>query len=127
MQSTQKKIWGLVFAVGFSFGLPTLVRGQGLVNDQAAARVVLEGKTDKKSTDARSVAERSAKNSSKVDSDSAERLNLLEGALREQGAQLERLQKLVQEQQQKIQLLTSELSTSKDAPKYSENAIASPA
>jgi hypothetical protein len=120
MQSNPEKILGLLFVVGLTLSLSAFAQGQKLVGDPAPA--LSEAKHDKDGSATRSIIAKSGKDSAKSESDSTGRLNALEEALREQGAQLERLQKLVQEQQQTIRLLASEISPRGEANKYSENA-----
>jgi len=127
MQSILKKILGVVFIAASGLYLPTLVRSQEVVSNRAAARAAREGPPEKKNPAGSSIAETPATPNTKGEPDSTERLNALEEALREQGAQIERLQKLVQEQQQRIQLLAGEPVPPRAAAGLSENTSASSA
>ena len=116
MQSILKKVLGGFVILGFTFCLPAHVSGQEVAGNRVAANPVQETKKEK-SASAQPATESPAPSDLKGEADEAERLTALEQALHEQAAQLERLQKLVEEQQQRIQMLTGELNT----VKYTEN------
>jgi hypothetical protein len=117
-----KNILGVMVVACFGFLLPPLALGQEVVSSRAPSSSALERKREKYSPGGETPAVPIPR-----ESDPTERLNSLEDALRAQGAQLERLQKLVQEQQQEIQLLAGELSPRKDAARDSGNTSMSPA
>ena len=131
MLRIMKKLFGLLIVAGFILCLLAPVSGQEAVSNSPASTAAFagkregekEGKREIKTPDAESAGDTPALPSAKREPDATERLTALEAALREQSAQLERLEKLVQEQQQKIQILTRERPT----PMYPDSVSATAA
>lgn len=113
MLSIVKRILGPLIVAGFSLCLLAPVSAQEAVGNSPASTAAFAGKKEGEK-------ETSALPNAKREPDATERLTAVETALREQSAQLEQLRKLVQEQQQKIQMLAGELAS----PTYAGSANA---
>ena len=96
MRSFLIRTLGLVVITTFGFCPLSSVKAQDVAGNAAEPGVVPEGKRE--ATTAIRIAKHEADDSARIDA--------LEEALRQQAAQLERLQKIVQEQEQRLQLLT---------------------
>ena len=95
MRSFLIRTLGLVVITTFGFCLLSSVKAQDVAGNAAEPGVVPEGKRE--ATTAIRIAKHEADDSARIDA--------LEEALRQQAAQLERLQKIIQEQEQRLQLL----------------------